>query len=440
MVFGIAAVMSMSLVDAYFVGQVSSDQLAAIGFTFPVILTLQSLSIGLGAGAASVVSRAYGDGTREDICRLSTDALFLGLVIVTVLMIIGYFTIRPTFALLGADEKIMTDVVAYMQVWYLGLPLLVVPQIANSILRAGGDSLFPSIIMICAAVVNAILDPILILGLWGAPRLELVGAAWASNGVRAVTLVLALCIVIFRERLIILSWPGLAALANSWKRIIKVAVPAAVGSSINPIGIAVVTALLAGFSASVVAGFGVATRIEAFASIPMFALSAAIGPIAGQNWTSNNRDRVQRALIQSYLFCVLWSVFVAIVLWFSSDWISAQFTDDKAVAQQVSTYLKIVPISLMGYGVVTIASGCFNAIDEPRKSLVFYLIRSAVLYVPLSVVASLLAGATWVYVGIAIANALAGVSVAFLSIRWLAATRCQKAPVMSEVIRDAVAC
>lgn len=440
MVFGIAAVMSMSLVDAYFVGQVSAEQLAAIGFTFPVILTLQSLSIGLGAGAASVVSRAYGDGTKEDISRLSTDALFLGLVIVTVLMVIGYFTIEPVFALLGADERTMEDVVAYMQVWYLGLPLLVVPQIANSILRAGGDSLYPSLIMISAAVVNIILDPILILGLWGAPRLELVGAAWASNGVRAVTLVLALCLVVFRERLIDLSWPGMATLADSWRRIIKVAVPAAIGSSINPVGIAIVTSLLAGFSASVVAGFGVATRIEAFASIPMFALSAAIGPIAGQNWTSNNRDRVQRALIQSYLFCVCWSLFIALILWFSSDWISARFTDDETIARQVSTYLKIVPISLMGYGVVTIASGCFNAIDEPRKSLVFYLLRSAALYVPLSLVASLLASADWVYVAIAVANAVAGVIVATLSIRWLAETRCQKTPSVTELIRDAVAC
>lgn len=438
MVLGIAAVMSMSLVDAYFVGQVGAAQLAAIGFTFPVILTLQSLSIGLGAGAASVVSRTYGDGSRDQICRVSTDSLFLGIFIVSVLTVTGYLTIEPVFSLLGADAETMHDVVAYMQVWYLGLPLLVVPQIANSILRAGGDSLYPSIIMVTAAIVNVALDPILILGLWGAPRLELVGAAWASVGVRAVTLILSLCIVIFREQLITLAWPGFKVLIDSWRQIIKVAVPAAFGSSISPIGIAIVTSILAGYSASVVAGFGVATRIEAFASIPMFALSAAIGPIAGQNWTSDNRDRVQRALVQSYLFCVLWSTVTAVGLWFISDWIAAQFTEDEAVKQQVSTYLKIVPISLVGYGIVTIASGCFNAIDKSDKSLVFYTVRSAVLYVPLSFLASSLAGAYWVYGAIAITNLLAGAVVAYLSIRWIATARCQEVPSASQVVHEAL--
>jgi len=438
MILGIAAVMSMSLVDAYFVGQVSAQQLAAIGFTFPVILTLQSLAIGLGAGAASVASRTYGDGSREEICRISTDSIFLGVVIVTLLMIAGYLSIVPVFTLLGADDEIMGDVVTYMKIWYLGLPLLVVPQISNSLLRAGGDSLFPSIIMVTAAVVNVILDPILILGLWGAPRLELAGAAWASNGVRAVTLVLSLCIVIFREKLITLAWPGVKAILDSWKRIIKVAVPAAVGSAINPIGIAIVTSILAAYGSSTVAGFGVATRIEAFACIPMFALSAAIGPIAGQNWSSDNRDRVQTALVQSYVFCFVWSTFMAIVLWFTGEWIAAQFTDDEQITRQVTQYLHIVPISLLGYGLVTIASGCFNAIDKPAKGLVFYLIRTAVLYVPLSFIASLLAGATWVYAAIALSNLLAGVSVAYLSIRWLAKERCQPVPSVSQALHAAL--
>lgn len=439
MILGIAAAMSMSLVDAYFIGKIGTEQLAAIGFTFPVILTIQSLSIGLGAGAASVASRAYGKGDRADICRIATDSLVLGFLIVSVLTVIGLLTIRPIFSLLGAEEAIMEHIVSYMRVWFLGVPLLVIPQIANSLLRAGGDSLIASSIMISAAVVNAILDPIFILGLWGFPRLELVGAAWASNGVRAVTLILSLGVVIFRERLLTLSWPGLREILTSWRRILKVALPAAFGSSINPLGIAVVTSLLAVMGASTVAAFGVATRIEAFAAIPMFALSAAIGPIAGQNWTSNHRDRVQKALIQSYLFCIVWSVLIGVGLWLAGDSLAAQFTDDEQVASEVATYLAIVPVSLMGYGMVTVAAGCFNAIDMANRSLVFYALRTGVLYVPLSYAATLYAESTAVYIAIGIANLVAGGVTGWLSLRWLAQQRCTDTPGPKKVLEIALA-
>ncbi len=439
MIFGIAAAMSMSLVDAYFIGKIGTEQLAAIGFTFPVILTIQSLSIGLGAGAASVAARAYGEGERDDIRRIATDSLVLGLLIVSVLTVAGLMTIRPIFSLLGADDATMEHIVSYMRVWFLGVPLLVIPQIANSLLRAGGDSLIPSSIMITAAVVNAILDPILILGLWGFPRLELVGAAWASNGVRAVTLVLSLSVVIFRENLVTLNWPGVTVILASWKRIIKVALPAAFGSSINPLGIAIVTALLAAIGASTVAAFGVATRIEAFAAIPMFALSAAIGPIAGQNWSSNNRQRVQKALVQSYLFCIVWSLLIGIGLWLGGEFLASQFSSDKTVVKEVATYLAIVPFSLMGYGIVTIAAGCFNAIDLAKRSLIFYISRTALLYVPLSYIATLLANSTAVYIAIATANFIAGALTCYLSLKWLARHRSEEAPGPKQLLELAFA-
>jgi putative MATE family efflux protein len=375
-----------------------------------------------------VASRAWGAGERNDVKRIATDSLVLGLVVVLIITAIGYASLRPLFSALGASGEVMEFAIDYMRIWYLSVPLLVIPQIANALLRAGGDSVVPSAIMVLAAVVNAILDPLLILGLWGFPRLEIIGAAWASFGVRAVTLVVSISVLVFRDKLIEFVWPGLQAVAASWKRIIKVAIPAAFGSSINPIGVSIVTALLSGFAASTVAGFGVATRIEAFAAIPMFALSAAIGPIAGQNWTSNNRDRVMRSLVQSYVFCIGWSVIIGIALWLSADLLARQFTDDDAVASEVATYLKIVPFSLAGYGIVVEAAGCFNAIDLARRSLVFYLARSAVLYVPLSYLATLLSGPSGVYTAIAVANVVAGVVTAVLSLRWLAHQNCRKVP------------
>ena len=420
MIVGIAAVMSMSLVDAFFIGRIGTEQLAAIGYTFPVVLTIQSLAIGLSAGAASVVSRAWGDGDEAEVRRVATDSLVLGLVVVLILTAIGLFTIRPLFSVLGASGEVLDLVESYMRVWWYSVPLLVVPQIANALLRAGGDSLVPSAIMVLAAVVNAILDPLLILGLAGFPRLEIVGAAWATFGVRAAMLVATVAVLVFRDRLIEWAWPGLSAVAASWKRIVAVALPASVGSAVNPLGISIVTAVLSGYAASTVAGFGVATRIESFAAIPMLALSAAIGPIAGQNWSAKHGDRVARALVQAFGFCLAWSAVIGISLFLGADALAGAFTDDPDVADEVATYLRIVPFSLAGYGIVSVAAGCFNAIDLAKRGLGLYLVRTAALYVPLAFAASLLADSTAVYAAVAAANVLAGIVAAILSLRWLA--------------------
>ena len=419
MMLGIVAAMSVALVDAFFVGRLGTTELAAISFTFPVTFAVQALSIGLGAGTASVVSRAIGEGDIDEVRRLSTDSLVLAVLLVIGIAVLGWLTVEPLFRLLGASDDVMVHIVAYMKVWYVGMPFLVVPMVANNIIRANGDAVVPSAIMIAASVINAGLDPLLIFGLWGLPELGVAGAAWASVIARAATLVLSLAVVIFRERLLDLTIPPLNTLIASWRRILSIGLPASIGSAINPVCITVLTAIIASYSTAAVAGFGVATRIEAFAAIPMLAISSAIGPIAGQNWGRGERARVQSALRQSYAFCIAWGLVAAAILLVFGDAITSIFTDDGAAGAVSNAYLAIVPVSFAGYGIVTIAAGCYNALGKPLTGLGYYLVRSAALYVPLSWIASLFFPSWGVFVAIAVSNVAAGALVAFHSLRWL---------------------
>lgn len=433
MMLGIVAAMSVALVDAFFVGQLGTAQLAAISFTFPVVFAVQSLSIGLGAGTASVVSRAIGEGDMAAVRRLATDSLVLAVILVAAIATVGWLTVEPLFLLLGAREEVMPHIVAYMKVWYIGMPFLVVPMVANNIIRANGDAVIPSAIMIAVSVINAALDPLLIFGLWGLPELGVAGAAWASVIARAITLFISLAVVIFRERLLDLAVPPMAALVASWRRILSVGLPASLGSAVNPVAITVVTAIIASYSTAAVAGFGVATRIEAFAAIPMLAMSSAIGPIAGQNWGRGERARVLSALRQSYAFCVGWGLVAAAILFLAGEAITSAFTDDEAAAAISNSYLAIVPVSFAGYGIVTIAAGCYNALGKPVTGLGYYLVRSAALYVPLSWLASLFFPSWGVLVAIAASNVVAGALVAYHSLRWLAGAEqedCQPAGAM----------
>ena len=164
MSFGILAMMLVGIVDTYWVGTLGTAEQAAVQMSFPVTMLVMSVSIGLGAGAVSAVSRAAGrkDGS-STLARISTDAMSLALISVGFVSLLGVIFVEPIFAGLGASETMMPHVVDYMTVWFAGIVLIVGPMVAGNILRALGHAIVPSLMMIAAAVVNLVLDPIFIL-------------------------------------------------------------------------------------------------------------------------------------------------------------------------------------------------------------------------------------------------------------------------------------
>lgn len=416
MAFGIIAVMSIGLVDAWFLGQVGTAELAAISFSFPVTFAISSVAIGLGAGTSSVVARAIGTGDQHRVKRLATDSLALAVLVVIVLSVLGWLTSRRLFAAMGAEGEVLDLVVAYMDIWYFGMPFLVVPMVAGSLLRAIGDARIPSLTMVLSAVVNIILDPILIFGLGPIAGMGMEGAAWATLIARAFSMALALSVLIFRERLIVLERAAWDEIRSSWRQVVSVGLPASLANMINPLALTVITAILARYNSETVAAFGVAGRIEALAAIPMLALSASIGPITGQNHGAGLPHRIHTAMVDSFLFCLLWSAGMALVFWLSGAWFGGLFSDDPVVIAGIASYLHIVPITLGGYGIVIVAAAAYNALGLGLHAMGFYLVRSVLLYVPLAWLASIWFDVGGVFVALAVANLLSGALIYRLSL------------------------
>jgi putative MATE family efflux protein len=400
--------MSIGLVDAWFLGQLGTAELTAISFTFPVTFAISSVAIGLGAGSSSVIARAIGIGDQHRVRRLATDSLGLAVLVVIVLSVLGWLTSRTLFAAMGASGEVLDLLMAYMNIWYFGMPFLVVPMVAGSLLRANGDARIPSITMILSAVVNIILNPIMIFGFGPVPAMGMEGAAWATLIARAFSMVLTLSVLIFREHLIAFERAAWQEVRSSWRQVVAVGVPASLANMINPFSLVIITAILARYSSETVAAFGVAGRIEAMAAIPMLALSASIGPITGQNHGAGLPHRIRTALIDSFLFCLFWAGGMAVLLWLAGPWIASMFSDDPLVTQGIVSYLRIVPISLGGYGVVIVAAAAYNALGMGFSAMGLYLIRSLLLYIPLAWLASMWFGANGVFAALAIANLLSG--------------------------------
>jgi len=414
MIWGILAVILVNITDTFFVGQLGTEELAAMGFVFPIAMVMFSLGIGLSAGATSIISRAIGGSTREEVRRLTTDALTLTFLSSAIFALIGIATIDPVFRLLGADDEILPLIHAYMVPWYIGIVFLIVPMTGNGAIRACGDAKWPGLIMIGSAVINAILDPIMIFGLFGVPRMEIAGAAWATLIARVFTLFGAFAILYFREQLVTHPWPGFGLFMASTRKILHVAGPASINQMLNPLAAAALTAMVATFGTGAVAAFGVATRIEGLALVVLYALSSAIGPMAGQNWGAGHTDRAKEALMLCYRFCVIFGFGGAVLFFVIAPFITPWFDPDPSISGMADIYLRIVAWSYAFHGAVMMASAFFNGVGKPGPSLALTVFRMAILMVPLAYVASLWFGLEGIFVAMAIANIGAGI----LSVGW----------------------
>ncbi len=163
MVLGMLGLIIFNLVDTYFVSLLGTTELVAISFTFPVVLVVNSIALGIGQGTASVVSRAAGAKDKTKLVRYATESLTLGVMVVLCFVLIGLLTIEPLFTALGADAQVMPYIKSYMEVWYLGMVFVVIPMVGNNSIRALGDTKSPSLVMVVAAVANSILDQCLYL-------------------------------------------------------------------------------------------------------------------------------------------------------------------------------------------------------------------------------------------------------------------------------------
>ena len=185
--------------------------------------------------------------------------------------------------------------------------------------------------------------------------MELQGAALATVVSRGTTLIAALFVLHFKEKMLYLKLPTIKDTLWCWKDILYVGLPAAASNMINPISIGVVTSLLAGFGAEAVAAFGVASRIESFALIAVMALSASIAPFVGQNWGAKKYARVGKALQLSFVFCLFWGLMGAAILAITAPTLVAFFNPNPDIVAIASQYLWIVPISYAGAGIIYVA-------------------------------------------------------------------------------------
>ena len=403
MLAGMLTLMTFNLVDTFFVSMLGTEQLAALSFTFPVSFTLISLAIGLSIGTSAVIAKALGAG---ELSAARTDgqvALWLSAILVAILALAGYLMTGPMFTAMGASVSVLAYIRQYMDIWFIGAVLLVLPMVGNAVLRAAGDTRTPSLIMAGSGLVNAILDPILIFGLGPMPALGIQGAAIATVISWLVGSVLIIHLLVKRD-LINTSVIAVAQAAEVCRKILRIGAPAAGANMLTPLAMAVLTAIMASYGEAAVAAFGVGARLESIACLVVLALSMTLPPLISQNFGAGLLHRVQQAYRESGRFVMLWQFAVFIVLAALAPLLAKLFSSDTEVVRIICWFIWIVPLGYGLQGVIILTNSSFNALHRPGSALVLSIIRLFVFFVPLAWLGGQWFGVTGLFAGCVLAN------------------------------------
>ncbi|MGR2768607.1 MATE family efflux transporter [Photobacterium sp. GSS17] len=411
MIFGMVAILMFNLVDTFFISLLGTEALAAVSFTFPITFALNCITMGISVGISTSIGRLLGKGDTQRAARLTTHGLLLAVLMMIAASGLGLFTIEPLFTLIGAKASLLPIISDYMAIWYLAIPLLVIPMAGNSAIRATGDAKTPAKIMMLAGAINGALDPLLIFGLGPFPALGVQGAAIASGISWAFALIWSLVVLVKRDNL--LARPQLAHLLPDWRQILQIGTPAGLSNALTPLSGTVLMTILAAQGTASVAAYGAAMRIESILITVMMALGSALMPFMAQNLGADKPERAFAALFTAMRFAILFQLLVYVMMVPLSWPLSSLFSQDEAVRSQLWHYLIVVPAS---YGLQTVCmlliSG-LNAMHQSFKALLWNLLRLFGLLLPAAWLGSLLGGTEGLFAGIALANVVCGL-VAYL--------------------------
>ena len=402
MIFGILGITIFNLVDTFFVGLLGTRELAALSFTFPIVLTFHSLTMGVSTGVTAMISRAAGRNEPEKLKAQVFDSIIIAIIMTILFIGIGFVIMKPVLILMKAEEDLLPIILTYLYIWLPGLIFVIFPMVGNGIIRALGDTKTPGVVMMIAALVNAVLDPMFIFGIGPFPELGVAGAALATVIGRFVTFAIALYVLVKREKVLTLMKRKPREMLATWKEIFMIAIPAALSRIILPIGTGIITGLLAAYGLSAVAGFGVAAKLENFLLIITNALASVIVPIAGQNIGARKFDRVREIYRKSNLSTLFIQGGLFIVILFAAPLLAGIFSDDPEVIRIAATYLRIVAIAYGMKGMILLGAEMLNVMRRPLLSAALNIGQMFVLFIPLAWIGSSLFEINGIFIALAL--------------------------------------
>ena len=328
-------------VDVAVVGHFASDPAAAtaaVGCNGPVINLIINLFVGLSVGANVVISNHIGEGNGEKIKSAVHTAMTISLVSGIFLLFFGIIIARPLLEVMNTPSNVIDDAVAYLRIYSIGMPFVMVYNFGSAILRSVGDTKRPLICLIVSGVLNAILNLIFVIFF----HLDVSGVAIAtviSNGVSSIMVV----VFLIRERSEIhLDIHKLSISRKDLERIMKIGIPAGVQSMVFSLSNVIIQSVLNGFGTAAVAGSAVSLNYENFSYFIISAFNQTAVTFTSQNYGAGNWDRCRRVFRECMLASIVLTGLMSWTFIFGHRFFISLFTADPEVAEYAAARMLMI--------------------------------------------------------------------------------------------------
>ncbi len=385
------AMSGYNIADSYFVGQLrDSSSLAAMSNTGPIVMLVGYVFMGIGTGIMANLAHALGRRDAAMARRLVSSGLLLASLSAIFLCVLGLSSGNWIFGWMGVEGETLVHTRQYMDIWFIGCVTGVLSMEGNTLLITAGLPKLSSIMSIVGLVINVILDPILIFGLCGFPAMGIYGAAVATVFSQAVSAVVNM-VVLYRQKLLSFERIPLHELFGLWRSIIRYAIPAVLGMLLMPIGMYITTRFtydlskIRGYGDDLIAGIGMASRLEMVAFVFPMSLGRTLMPMIGQNYGAKLYSRVKKCFYFSTLFAHVFLLFMALVFCFGFRYVAPWIAPGQERVQSVMIlFMHIVPF---GFGCIEgmrFSGFTLMGCGHPRMDATLKILRVALLQVPLT--------------------------------------------------------
>lgn len=401
-----------NIVDMIFVGRIGPEAIAGVTLAFPVVFFMISIGAGVGTGATALIARSVGGKRFKDADNIAEHSLLMSIIIAIVLTLLGWVTMVPLFKLLGAEGLVLTMVVDYVSVIYLGSIFLFAGTIGGAILRGVGDMKTQMTAMVTGAVLNAILDAVLIFGF----GMGIKGAAYATIISRFIASAYMFQYLFRHKTVINFSLADFKLKVGMFWQILRIGLPSTISQMSMAIGWATLARIASSFGPLAIAALGIGFRVDTMVIFPVFGIGIALITIVGQNLGAGKPERAKESTLTAIGINTSALMFAGAMFYLFAKQIVMIFTTDPELIALSVTYVRTMSPTYFFIALgITIGSailGTGNAVPH----MVLSLIRVLVLSVPLAYLFSIILG--YGIIGIWWGMALAIVASGFASLIW----------------------
>lgn len=386
-----------NVVDSVFVAKVNENALTAVSLAFPVQNLMIAVAVGTGVGINALLSKSLGEKNFEKVNRVANNAVFLSAVSYMVMLFIGIFGVGVFYRSQTADAQIIDYGIWYTRICCCCSFGVFLQVTMERLLQSTGRTFYTMIIQGTGAIINILLDPILIFGLFGFPRMEAAGAAAATVTGQIIAAVLAVIINQKVNKEVRLQMKGFSPDGRTIGQIYKVGFPSIIMQSIASVMTYGMNLILMAFTSTATAVFGVYFKLQSFIFMPVFGLNNGMIPIIAYNYGADNRQRVVQTIRYSIFYAVsIMAVGTLIFQMFPADLLT-MFEASDTMLQIGVPALRAISVSFIVAGYCIVCGSVFQALGNGMYSLMVSIARQLFVLLPVAYLLSRLGNVNYVW-------------------------------------------